>query len=440
MTGTVSPPELGLVEDSDEDFAAFERVLAKEAPDATVKRWRTAEDLLADLGGEHPTAAWPRALVVDLNLPGIDGAELVRRLRANQSTRALPAFVLSGSGRQRDIDRCYDAGANAYLTKPGGSRELQALLRMLLTSIATFRTPSPVNAAEDLDVSDVVDQTTIDATRDAYERELVEQRDAERRARRRAEALQRLSTRLADASDTARVESDLLELLLAGTSERRATITPPDANSTQRDALFMPDPFGEGTIGLLPLTTDGGRIHGILRVEVPAALDDDEEALLHGAASLASQALARIERGGGSGGWAAGGAHDLPTARWWHDAAQSLLDDARAQGLTATLVVVDLDLDAVASTRGFVEADSLLLDVVDAWRDAGHDLLSPLGTELRAAVLPGMGVRAAQQIAGQVTDALADATGVRSAVAEWDGREPIDALLARARGALRQRS
>lgn len=436
MTPPVTPPELGLVEDSDEDFAAFERVLAKEAPGAGVRRWRTAEALLADLA---EGSTWPRALVVDLNLPGIDGAELVRRLRSNPSTRALPAFVLSGSGRQRDVDRCYDAGANAYLTKPGGSRELQALLRMLLTSIATFRSPSPVSAAAEVDVSDVVDQSTIDATRDAYERELVEQRDAERRARRRAEALQRLSARLADATDSARVESDLLELLLAGAAERHATITPAEPNSTQRDALFMPDPFGDGTIGLLPLTADAGRLHGVLRIEVPGPLDDDEEALLHGAAALASQALARVERGGG-GARSTAGAPDLPTARWWRDAAQSLLDEARTQGVPATLIVVDLDLEAVAVTRGFVAADALLLRVINAWRDAGHDLLSPLGTELLAAVLPGVGVRKAQGLAAQLVEGLDDASSIRSAVAEWDGREPVDALLARARGALRARA
>lgn len=440
MTAPISAPDFGLVEDSDEDFAAFERVLAKEAPGASVRRWRTAESLLADLT-DAPGTVWPRALVVDLNLPGIDGAELVRRLRASPPTRGLPAFVLSGSGRQRDVDRCYDAGANAYLTKPGGTRELQALLRMLLASIATFRTPSaPTSTPVARDVSEVVDQPAIDATRDAYERELVEQRDAERRARRRAEALQRLSGRLAEAFDSARVESELLELLVGGGSGRQAMITPPESNTTQRDALFMPDPFGDGTIGLLPLFADGGRLHGVLRVEVTGALDDDEEALLHGAASLASQALGRIERGGGAGPWATGSAPDLPTGRWWHDAAQPLLDEARAQRVTATLVVVDVDVAAASAARGYVEADAHLLQVVDAWREAGHDLLAPLGTELFAAVLPGLGVRAAQALATEVHDRLDDGTSVRTAVAEWDGREPVDALFARARGALRSQS
>lgn len=438
MTAQIQAPELGLVEDSSEDFAAFERVLQREAPGASVRRWPTAEALLADLAA--PGVSWPRALVVDLNLPGIDGAELVRRLRANPATRALPVFVLSGSGRQGDVDRCYDAGANAYLTKPGGVRELQSLLRMLLASIATFRTPSPVGAERVADVADVVDQPAIDATRAAYEQELVEQRDAERRGRRRAESLQRLSARLAEATDAARIESDLLELLLAGGSGRQATITPPESGTTQAEVLFIPDPFSDATIGLLPLTADAGRLHAVLRVEVPGALDDDEEALLHGAVALANQALARVERLGTTGTWAASGAPDLPTARWWHDTAQAQLEAARARGTTASIVVVDSDLDGVASTRGFVAADALLLEVIDRWRDAGHDLLSPLGSELRATILPGLDARAAQQLAADVTDALSDASAVRSAVAEWDGREAADALLARARGALRGRA
>lgn len=438
MSTSVSPPELGLVEDSDEDFAAFERVLAKEAPGTTVRRWTAAEDLLADLASGSTDVVWPRALVVDLNLPGIDGAELVRRLRSSPVTRALPAFVLSGSGRQRDIDRCYEAGANAYLTKPGGSRELQALLRMLLASIATFRTPSPVAAGTGVDISDVVDQTAIDASRDAYEAELVAQRDAERRGRRRAETLQRLSTRLAEATDHGRVETDLIEVLTAGASSRRAIMTQPEAGSTQRDALFMPDPFGDGTIGILPITADGNRLHGLLRVEVDGAFDDDEEALLHGAAALASQALARIERQG-TGPWGAAGAPDLPTARWWYEAAEAVLADARQRRTPVSLVVVDVDVDRVAADRGFIDADLLLLDVVDAWREVGHDLLAPLGTELRAAFLPGVEAREARKLAAQATEALEDASAVRCAVAQWDGREGGDALLARARGALRPR-
>ncbi len=86
-------------------------------------------------------------------------------------------FVLSGSERQPDIDRCYAAGANAYLTKPGSLAELRALVRMLFRTMSTFKAPSHARArgpragwhGRGDRAGEVVDQGEIDAAREAYE-------------------------------------------------------------------------------------------------------------------------------------------------------------------------------------------------------------------------------------------------------------------------------
>jgi two-component system chemotaxis response regulator CheY len=56
--------------------------------------------------------------VVDLNMPGMDGLELVRALRARKETSDLPIIMLTTERREEDVLRAYDAGVNAYLVKP----------------------------------------------------------------------------------------------------------------------------------------------------------------------------------------------------------------------------------------------------------------------------------------------------------------------------------
>jgi CheY-like chemotaxis protein len=137
---------VGVVEDSDEDFAALSRGFSLKAPDVVLQRWSRAEPALAklqDSGHSRRDAdRWPQILIVDLSLPGVDGSELVRRLRAESATHALPIMILSGSGRQRDVDRCYEAGANGYLVKPSTSAEFGSLITTLMCWLGRTKLPS----------------------------------------------------------------------------------------------------------------------------------------------------------------------------------------------------------------------------------------------------------------------------------------------------------
>jgi two-component system response regulator len=60
----------------------------------------------------------PEVVLLDLNLPKIDGLEVLRRLRADERTRRLPVVVLTSSKEERDVLRSYDLGANSFVRKP----------------------------------------------------------------------------------------------------------------------------------------------------------------------------------------------------------------------------------------------------------------------------------------------------------------------------------
>jgi two-component system, response regulator len=73
-----------------------------------------AEGAFAARAGEPP----PTVVLLDLNLPKIDGLEVLRRIRVDARTRLLPVIILTSSREEEDVLRGYALGANAYVRKP----------------------------------------------------------------------------------------------------------------------------------------------------------------------------------------------------------------------------------------------------------------------------------------------------------------------------------
>jgi CheY-like chemotaxis protein len=81
----------------------------------------------------------PVALVlVDFNMPGLKGDEVIALMRANQRLRAIPAVMLSGSARESDITMAYEKGANAYLRKSLDFEEFTDVIRETVTFWADY--------------------------------------------------------------------------------------------------------------------------------------------------------------------------------------------------------------------------------------------------------------------------------------------------------------
>lgn len=57
-------------------------------------------------------------VLLDLNLPGVDGYEVLKALKANDKTRQIPVIVLTSTDDDKEIEQCYALGCNAYLQKP----------------------------------------------------------------------------------------------------------------------------------------------------------------------------------------------------------------------------------------------------------------------------------------------------------------------------------
>ena len=73
----------------------------------------------------------PKVIVLDLKLPKVDGLELLRRLKSNPHTHAIPVVVLSSSQEKRDLAESYQWNVNSYLVKPMDFDEFGELVKTL---------------------------------------------------------------------------------------------------------------------------------------------------------------------------------------------------------------------------------------------------------------------------------------------------------------------
>ena len=99
-------------------------------------------------GLERLFASRPDALVLDLMLPGRSGLEVLREVRGEPTTRDLPVIVLTARSAEMDKLLGFEHGADDYLTKPFGPRELVARLRALLRRSRPVREEAVIMAGE----------------------------------------------------------------------------------------------------------------------------------------------------------------------------------------------------------------------------------------------------------------------------------------------------
>ncbi len=132
---TPAGPSILLVEDSDSDVALLRAVLGESRPDLDLRvAWDGEQALAALLDADRP--ALPQLVVLDLNLPRVDGLEVLRAVRASEDAlvRRLPVIVMTTSRAPADVRRAYELGASAYVPKPFDVDELLEVTR----SIAGF--------------------------------------------------------------------------------------------------------------------------------------------------------------------------------------------------------------------------------------------------------------------------------------------------------------
>lgn len=121
-----------MVEDNPADAELTLLAFKTHSPSSELKVFQNGQDLLHYLGG---SSFEPYALILmDLNMPVMNGRELLMRLNQHPEWKEIPKVVFSSSKQKEDVRDCYKLGANAYVAKPFDLQEFE----MTIASIAGF--------------------------------------------------------------------------------------------------------------------------------------------------------------------------------------------------------------------------------------------------------------------------------------------------------------
>ena len=126
-------PEILLVDDNPADANLTSEVLATSERQSHISTVSDGEQALAFLHrtGKYADAVRPDLLILDLNLPRRDGRSVLAEVKADPELNELPVVVFTTSRSSRDIARCYELGANCYVSKPGNLGQFFSAVRSL---------------------------------------------------------------------------------------------------------------------------------------------------------------------------------------------------------------------------------------------------------------------------------------------------------------------
>jgi len=126
-----------IVEDSDEDFFAFERIMRRLSVTQTIYRCSDGDEALDFLyhRGQYTDpeqAPRPSIILLDLNLPGIDGRDVLAQIKQDSDLNIIPVIVFTTSSNPKDIEICYQQGVNSYIIKPININKLMRSIEILI--------------------------------------------------------------------------------------------------------------------------------------------------------------------------------------------------------------------------------------------------------------------------------------------------------------------
>ncbi len=111
------------IEDSPEDFEVIKRAFKKVGLINPIIHFDEGDNALdyLFLRGDYSDpdkSRRPNMILLDLNLPGIDGHQILVEIKQDKILKKIPIIVLTTSSDERDIEKCFQVGANSYIVKP----------------------------------------------------------------------------------------------------------------------------------------------------------------------------------------------------------------------------------------------------------------------------------------------------------------------------------
>jgi CheY-like chemotaxis protein len=145
MTDSGNAVRIVMIEDDAGHARLIERNIRRAGVNNEIIPFTTGTDALdyvfgADGSGEV-SAKRHLLVLLDLNLPDMTGVSILEKIKANEHTRRIPVVVLTTTDDEREIKRCYDLGANVYITKPVDYDSFSNAIRQLGLFFSVIQVP-----------------------------------------------------------------------------------------------------------------------------------------------------------------------------------------------------------------------------------------------------------------------------------------------------------
>lgn len=145
MSSKGNPVAIVMIEDDEGHARLIERNIRRAGVNNELKAFTNGtaalEFLLGPDGSGEVSAGKHLLVLLDLNLPDMTGISILEKIKSNQHTRRSPVIVLTTTDDAREIQRCYDLGANVYITKPVDYENFANAIRQLGLFFAVMQVP-----------------------------------------------------------------------------------------------------------------------------------------------------------------------------------------------------------------------------------------------------------------------------------------------------------
>lgn len=132
-----------MVEDDEGHARLIEKNIRRAGVTNEIVAFANGTDALVYLLGHDRSETHGRQLLLllDLNLPDMSGVEILDKVKNNSHTKRMPVVVLTTTDDEREIQRCYDLGANVYITKPVNYDGFANAIRQLGLFVSVMQVP-----------------------------------------------------------------------------------------------------------------------------------------------------------------------------------------------------------------------------------------------------------------------------------------------------------
>jgi CheY-like chemotaxis protein len=143
---THQPVSIIMIEDDDGHARLIERNIRRAGISNTIHHFTDGTSALDFIfnGSDGPILNGPAMVLLDLNLPDMNGADILTRIKSVEKLKRTPVVVLTTTDDKVEIQRCYDLGCNVYITKPVNYEAFSAAIRQLGLFLAVIQVPEVV--------------------------------------------------------------------------------------------------------------------------------------------------------------------------------------------------------------------------------------------------------------------------------------------------------